>query len=645
MSTAPPLSQPARDKTVDAAEAIRLIRSGDTVVVGGFAGCGFPEALTLALEQRFVETGAPQGLTLVFTVAAGDLQGRGLDRLAHPGLVRRTIGGHYAMSPAIQKLAVEGEVEAYNLPLGCMSHLFRDIAGNKPGTVSPVGLGTFVDPRNGGGKVNDRTTEDLVELVTLGGEEYLFYRAIELNVALLRATTADPDGNITMEREALTLEALPIATAVHNQRGLVIVQVERIAERGALRARDVKIPAALVDCVVVGPPENHWQTFGSTYQPAFSGELRIPTGSLASSPLNERKVIARRAAMELRPNSVVNLGVGIPEVVASVANDEHILQYLTLTAEPGVIGGMPMGGLNFGAAVNAQAIIDEPAQFDFYDGGGLDHAFLGLAQADAEGNVNVSRFGPRLAGAGGFINISQNARRLVFVGAFAAGGRSTIIDGQVRVDDQAATPKFVPEVDQITFSGRHAAEQGQPVLFVTERCVFKLCADGLQLIEIAPGIDVERDLLPQMGFRPIIPGEPAVMDARIFRPEPMGLKDDLLSVPLSSRFSYDEPDNLFFLNFEGLAVTTEAQLQNTYQEIDAYLSGIGRKVHVIVNYDNFYLAPHLMDAYVDALQALSDRYYAGVTRYTTSSFMRLKLGQALEGRDVAPYIYEGPTRR
>lgn len=425
----------------------------------------------------------------------------------------------------------------------------------------------------------------------------------------------------------------------------MIVQVERIAERGALRARDVKIPAALVDCVVVSPPENHWQTFGHTYQPAYSGELRIPMTSVAAFPLGERKVIARRAAMELRPNSVVNLGVGIPEVVASVANDEHILDYLTLTAEPGVIGGMPVGGLDFGASVNAQAILDEPAQFDFYDGGGLDHAILGLAQADAAGNVNVSRFGPRLAGAGGFINISQNARRLVFVGSFMAGGHAQIIDGQLCVDDKRATPKFTAEVEQITFSGALAAERGQPVLYVTERCVFRLANEGLELIEVAPGVDLERDVLARMGFTPIINADPARMDARIFRPGLMGLKDDLLSVPLASRFSYDESDNLFFLNFEGLAITSQAQLQNIHQTIDSYLAAVGRRVHVVVNYDNFYIAPDLMDPYVEALRELHDRYYADATRYTTSSFMRLKLGQALEARDVAPHIYERPGTR
>jgi propionate CoA-transferase len=635
-----PPSQPVRDKTVTAAEAIRLIRDRDTVVVGGFLGACFPEELTLALEERFLGAGGPRELTVVFPVAAGDRKGRGLDRLVHPGLLRRAIGGHWAAAPALQKLAVEGEIEAYNLPLGSMSQLFRDIAGRKPGSLSRVGLGTFVDPRHGGGKINERTTDDLVELVTLDGEEYMFYKSLALDVALLRGTTADPDGNVTMEREALTADSLSIATAVHNARGLVIVQVERTAERRSLNPREVEIPGALVDCVVVASPERHWQTMGARYTPAYSGELRVPMQSAAPLALTERKVIARRAAMELRPNSVVNLGVGIPEGIAKVANEEHILDYLTLTAEPGIIGGMPAGGLDFGAGINPHAIIDESAQFDFYDGGGLDAAFLGLAQADREGNVNVSRFGPRLAGAGGFINISQNAKRLVFVGTFAAPSRPGIQDGKLVIEDENAYPKFVAEVEQRTFSGPYAAARGQPVLYVTERCVFRLTTGGLELIEIAPAVDLERDVLGRMGFKPIVRGEPKPMDARIFQHGIMGLKADLLTVPIEARFSYDEAENLFFLNLEGLSVTSAGQLEAIRAAIDDYLAAIGHKVYAIVNYDNVYIAPDVMDEYTEAVRSLAERHYEGVTRYTTSSFMRLKLGHVLEGRDVAPHIHE-----
>ncbi len=387
-----------RDKIVPAAEAVRLIRDGDSVVVEGFMGQCFAEELTLALEQRFLLTSTPRDLGLVFTMAAGDRLGRGLDRLAHKGLLKWAVGGHWAMAPELGKMAVGGDIEAHNLPQGVISQLFRDTAAGKPGLLTRVGLGTFVDPRRGGGKINDHTTGDRVELITVGGAEYLFYKALQLDVAFLRGTTADPGGNITMEREALIMEALAVATAVHNAGGLVIVQVERVAENGSLSPREVKIPGILVDCVVVSQPEHHWQTFGTPYSAALSGELRQVRDSIQPLELTERKVIARRAAMELQPGSVVNLGIGIPEGVANVAAEEHILDYLTLTAEPGAMGGMPTGGLDFGSAVNAQAIMDQPSQFDFYDGGGLDAAFLGMAQADRLGNVNVSRFGSKLAG-------------------------------------------------------------------------------------------------------------------------------------------------------------------------------------------------------------------------------------------------------
>jgi propionate CoA-transferase len=631
----------ARDKIVTAHEAVALIRDGDTVVAEGFAGQCFAEELTLALEARFLQTGAPRDLTLAFTVAQGNREGRGFDRLCHEGLLKRAIGGHWGMAGELGKMAVDNTIEAYNLPQGVIAQLFRDTAAGKPGLLTRVGLDTFVDPRNGGGKINDATTEDRVELMSIGGEEYLFYKAFErLDAAFLRGTTADPNGNITMEREALFLESLAVATAVHNKGGLVIVQVERIGDVGALSPKDVKIPGVLVDCVVVSRPEHHPQTWGTQYSPALSGELRVPLSSIPSLELSVRKVIARRAAMELRPNAVVNLGIGIPEGIASVAAEEHILSYIILTAEPGVIGGMPTGGLDFGSAINGEAVLEQPAQFDFYDGGGLDAAFLGMAQADAHGNVNVSRFGPKLAGSGGFINISQNAKKVVFLGTFLAPCRTEVVDGHIAVDDAVAAPKFLDCVEQRTFSGSYAAGAGQPVLYVTERCVFRLTQAGLQLIEIAPGIDLERDVLAHVGFTPIIDGEPKLMDTRIFRDEPMRLKDDLLTVPLEARFTHDADRNIFFLNMEGMSLNTDGEADAITAEIETRLAAIGKKVPVAVNYDNFYLAPDLADKYASVVRGLAERYYESVTRYTTSSFMRLKLSGHLTERGLAPHIYE-----
>jgi propionate CoA-transferase len=631
----------ARDKVISAAEAVALIRDGDTIVVEGFCSQCFAEELTVALEARFLQSGTPRDLSMAFTVAQGNRQGRGTDRLCHEGLIKRAIGGHWGMSGDLGKMAMENKIEAYNLPQGVVAQLFRDSAADKPGLLTRVGLGTFVDPRNGGGKINERTTEDLVELMSIGAEEYLFYKSFErLDVAFLRGTTADPDGNITMEHEALFLESLAVATAVHNRDGLVIVQVERIAESGALSSKDVKIPGVLVDCVVLSTPEHHMQTWGTQYSPAMSGELRVPLSSIAPLKLNQRKVIARRAAMELRPNSVVNLGIGMPEGIANVAAEEQVLSYITLTAEPGVIGGMPTGGLDFGSAVNAAAILDQPAQFDFYDGGGLDAAFLGMAQADRLGNVNVSRFGPKLAGSGGFINISQNAKKVVFLGTFLAPTSTELRDGKIIPVDAVAAPKFLDVVEQRTYSGERAAAAGKPVLYVTERCVFRLSPDGLELTEIAPGMDLERDILAHIGFTPIINGEPKLMDARLFVDEPMGLKDDLLTVPLEARFAYDAERNTFFLNMEGVSLLTSADVEAISGEIDKRLAAIGKKVHVAVNYDNFYLAPGLEDVYVSTIRALAERYYESGTRYTTSSFMRLKLGGHLSERGLAPHIYE-----
>lgn len=638
------------NKIVSAAEAVRLIHDGDTVATGGFVGIGFAEGIAIALERRFLDTqaetgvGAPGRLTLVYAAGQGDGQDRGLNHFGHAGLLKRVVGGHWGLVPKLQALAIAGTIEAYNLPQGVITHLFRDIAAGKPGTFTRIGLGTFVDPRQGGGRINAATTDELVRLIEIDGEELLFYKAFPIHVGIVRATTADPDGNLTMEREALTLEALAIAMAAHNSGGIVIAQVERIAERGSLNPRQVKIPGVLVDCVVVAEkPEHHLQTFATPFSAAYAGELRVPMDTLAPLPLTERKVIARRAALELKRGAVINLGIGMPESVADVAAEEQVIDLLTLTTEPGVIGGVPAAGLNFGAAVNTQAILDQPSQFDFYDGGGLDVAVLGLAQADAEGDLNVSKFGPRLAGAGGFINISQSAREVIFAGTFTAGDLQVAIrDGQVRIVSEGTTKKFVRAVEHRTFSGAIARRRGQRVLYVTERCVFRLVDSGLELIEIAPGISLERDVLAQMDFTPRISPRLRLMDARLFAPEPMGLRAHMLALPLAQRLELDAASRMLFVNFEGLAVETPAEIDEIEAAVAALVEPLGGRVNVVVNYDHFSIRPELMDAYAAMVDRLTTRYYARVTRYAASGFLKARL-ERRAGDAAHPSRRDTPT--
>ncbi len=514
-----------RAKIITAEEAVAMIKDGDTVGVGGFVGSSVPEELQVAVEKRYMETNNPKDLTLVYAAGQGDGKDRGANHFGHEGLIKKVVGGHWNLAPKLQKLAIDSKIEAYNFPQGVISRLYREIAAGNPGVVTPVGLKTFVDPDLAGGKLNDKTKEELVEKINLNGKDFLFYKSFPIDVAFIRGTYADEDGNITLDKEPLKLEALPLAMACKNSGGKVFVQVEKVVRRGTFDPKSVKIPGVLVDGVIV--TKGHPQTYATDFEESYVSACILPVNMFEKYPLNARKIVARRSAMFLNKNDIVNYGIGIPEVIAEVLKEEGLIGQTTATVEAGAIGGNPAGGLDFGCAVAPEAILDQAYQFDFYNGGGLDKTFLGLAQCDQYGNINVSKFGPRIAGCGGFIDISQNSKQVVFCGTFTAGGlKVSCEDKKLTITNEGKSKKFIENVEQITFSGEFAQENDKTTYYITERAVFVLDKNGFKLTEIAPGVDLEKDILAHMDFRPEIAEDLKLMDERIFADEPMGLKID-----------------------------------------------------------------------------------------------------------------------
>ena len=513
-------------KLIDVRAAVDLVKDGDTLLIGGSgAGHALPQRFIDELAAVFTAEHRPRDLTTVRIVGIGDFAERGFSQLGLPGLQRRTIGSNIGNEPRLGALVEAGQLESYSFPQGVLSQLMREIAAGRPGLVTRVGLGTYVDPRQTGGKQNAVTTEDMVEVITLRGQEWLLFHAFPIDVAVIRGTTADVDGNLTMEGEAIQGEMLAMAMAAHNSGGTVIAQVRQLAPRGSLPQRAVKVPGALVDHVVVDPDQ--WQTYITQDSPYYAGALRKPVTPEEPLPLDVRKIIARRSLLEFPRGAICNLGFGISQLIGRVAWEEGIIDQLVLTVEQGIFGGAPVAGNEGGAGVNYQAMIDQPYMFDFYDGGGLDVASLSFAEVDAQGNVNVHAFEGRVRGPGGFPNISARTGKINFVGTFTAQGLRLEIDGGVRVLEEGRLRKFVPKVREISFNGTLARERGQQVRYITERAVFTLADDGLVLTEVAPGIDVDRDVLGQMDFRPRVAEQLATMDRRLYRHGPMGIAADL----------------------------------------------------------------------------------------------------------------------
>lgn len=510
-------------------EAAAMVKDKDTIALGGFGAYGSPEALLAALEKRFIETGSPRDLTVVTGTCTGRINDDdvGTNRIAREGLISTIYAGHMGYARKISTLCAENKIAAYIFPLGVAMHMFRAVASGQPGVLTRIGLGTYADPRMEGCVANQKAAEQnrkVVELTRVGGNELLYYPAIPVNICFIRGTYSDTDGNVSITHEAITGAELEIAAATHNSGGIVIAQIEHVLQGDMIPARSVRIHNTLIDYVVKSPSaELHPQSLvAHGYNHFLNGNFKCTADDIPPLEMDVRKVIARRGAMELLPGSVVNLGVGVPSGIGSVANEEGIASKFTLSIESGLTGGIPLDGPAFSAAVNPKSIHSICETFDLYDGGYLDTTFLGAAEIDQEGNVNVSKFGAHCPGPGGFINITQNTPRVYFLCTFTSGKTDIgISDGQLVIRKDGDGNKFVEKVQQITFSAEYAKRNHKEVCYLTERAVFKLIEKGLCLTEIAPGADLEKDILDKMRFRPIIAKNLKVMDERIFSPGKM----------------------------------------------------------------------------------------------------------------------------
>ena len=521
---------------IDAKQAVDYIADGSTLCTIGMTLISASESILKEIERRYLEEGHPKDLTFVHTCgqAAMKVPG-GMTHLAHEGLLKRVIGGHWGQSPMMMDLISGNKVEAYNLPQGQMANMFHSMALREPGKLSKIGLGTYIDPRIEGGKMNQRTKDcgdEVVAIVTVDGEEYIQYKPIPIDTLVIRGTYCDENGNLNTEEEGMVLEVLPAVMAAKRWGGKVIAQVKGVVKNGTFKTKEVTVPGVLIDAVVVcdNPFEDHKQTYSWYYDPSYAGIVRVPETAVKAIPLNERKVIGRRALMQLEKDAIINIGTGIPnDVVGPILAEEQANDMVSVTVESGIYGGTPAPTIDFGIACNAEALIGHDRQFEFYTGTGVDYTFMGAGEMDASGNVNATRMGTKAPGCGGFIDITTTAKNVVFCSTFTGGGLKVDFDEAtgVTIKQEGKFRKLVKSVQQISYNGQLALERGQRMWFVTERCVFELTKDGVKLVEVAKGVDVQKDILDMMDFKPLIADELRVTDLRVYRQAAFGLRDML----------------------------------------------------------------------------------------------------------------------